>query len=90
MIGKLEGFVFFIFFDKQIFKGFEITSLRCHSISNCLLFSLLQEARMAAKLLEKKFGIKDVSRREEYKHILDQINQSIIYQGGTLDETYCY
>ena len=54
------------------------------------LFSLLQEARMAAKLLEKKFGIKDVSRREEYKHILDQINQSIIYQGGTLDKTYCY
>ena len=33
------------------------------------LFSLLQEARMAAKLLEKKFGIKDVSRREEYESI---------------------
>ena len=50
------------------------------------LFSLLQEARMAAKLLEKKFGIKDVSWLETDEHALDRINQSIKYQGGTLDE----
>ena len=52
------------------------------------LFSLLQEARMAAKLLEKKFGIKDVSQPETDEHTLDQIDQSIKYQGGTLDEIY--
>ena len=46
------------------------------------LFSLLQEARMAAKLLEKKFGIKDVSRREKYKHNLDQINHISGWHSG--------
>ena len=43
------------------------------------LFSLLQEARMAAKLLEKKFGIKDVSWRKTDEYTLDQsMNQSNI------------
>ena len=46
------------------------------------LFSLLQEARMAAKLLEKKFGIKDVSQPETDEHTLDQINQISRWHSG--------